>query len=103
MSGKKKHESTMLPSLCPPHTSGLLPHNKYAASSTATGNLGIGYSSSPFIDTAVKSFVGAFEIPNPTQINRLVVVEPVFEHVILQVRSDIDYRSFSGHSFTSSL
>ena len=78
MSGKKKHESTMLPSVCPPHSSGLLPHNKYAASSTANGNLGTGYSSSPFIDTAVKSFVGAFEIPNPTQINRLVVVEPVF-------------------------
>ena len=79
MSGKKKHESTMLPSVCPPQISGLLPHNKYAASSSTSGNLGIGYSVSPFIDTAVKSFVGAFEIPNPTHTNRLVVVEPVLD------------------------
>ena len=91
MSGKKKHESTMSPPDCPPHNSGLLPHNKYAASSSATGNLGKEYSSSPFIDTAVKSFVGAFEIPNPTHTNRLVVVEPVLEYVILQIRSDLHH------------
>ena len=89
MSGKKKQESTILPSVCPPHSSGLLPHNKYAASSSTTGNLGKLYSSSPFIDMAVKSFVGAFETPSPIHKNRLVVVEPVLEHVILQIRSDI--------------
>ena len=77
MSGKKKQESTILPSVCPPHSSGLLSHNKYAASSSSTGNLGKLYSSSPFKEMAVKSFVGAFEVPSPTQINRLVVVEPV--------------------------
>ena len=86
MSGKKKQESTMLPSVCPPHNSGLLPHNKYAASSSTNGNLGKLYSSSPFIDMAVKSFVGAFEIPSPIHTNRLVVVEPVLERVIDEFR-----------------